>query len=313
MTSLRNGRPVTTRFILHVACIFWSLFCCLYAGANENVSTYRSTTDRTTTDRASPDKTLEQQLQTFKELSFGIVPQQSAQKIAQTWGPLLTELTHQLGLPVRFRTAPNIPDFEHRLAAGEYDIAYMNPYHYTVFSGEKGYRAIAKARNKKIEGIMLVHKDSPYQSLEDLKGLTLAFPAPAAFAASVLPRAELIRRQISFEAAYVQNHDSVYINVARGKFAAGGGVQRTLKSMPAEIQEQLRILWKTPTYTPHAVAVRADLPASLTQRIQNALVTVNSAEQLAPLQLEGFMTATDSDWNDIRALGIDLLKTLQKE
>jgi len=262
---------------------------------------------------ASLENAVEQNTQPLTELSFGIVPQQSAQKIAQTWSPLLNELSRQLHIQVRFHTAPNIPEFEKRLSRREYDIAYMNPYHYTLYSGDKGYSAIAKAKNKKIQGFVLVRKDSHFQSLEDLKDLTIAFPAPAAFAASVLPRAELLSRNIPFEAAYVQNHDSVYINVVRGRYAAGGGVTRTLKGMPIDIQNQLRILWKTNTFTPHAIAVRTNLPDTLTQRIQSALVTLVDTEQLAPLQVEGFTLATDSDWNDVRALGTELMQALQKE
>ncbi|MFT7672206.1 MAG: ABC-type phosphate/phosphonate transport system substrate-binding protein [Gammaproteobacteria bacterium] len=39
-----------------------------------------------------------------------------------------------MGFKVNFKTAPNIPTFKKRLAAGEYGFAYMNPYHYTVFN-----------------------------------------------------------------------------------------------------------------------------------------------------------------------------------
>ncbi len=44
-----------------------------------------------------------EEIQTF---TFGIVPQQAASKLAR----------------LQFKTAPNIPEFEHCLANGEYDI-----------------------------------------------------------------------------------------------------------------------------------------------------------------------------------------------
>ncbi len=124
-------------------------------------------------------------------LSFGIVPQQSAATLARLWSPVLKYLTRATGDPLQLETAPDIPVFEQRLAAGEYDLAYMNPYHYTVFHRVPGYQAFAKEKDRRIQGILVVLKDSHYQRPEDLDGQTLVFPAPAAFAASVLPRAAL--------------------------------------------------------------------------------------------------------------------------
>ncbi|MDX1668225.1 MAG: PhnD/SsuA/transferrin family substrate-binding protein, partial [Limnobacter sp.] len=61
------------------------------------------------------------------------MPQQSATTLARLWGPLLAEIRKNSGLNIQFSTAPNIPEFEARVAQGDYDVAYMNPYHFTVF------------------------------------------------------------------------------------------------------------------------------------------------------------------------------------
>ena len=70
------------------------------------------------------------------------MPQQSATKLARTWVPLLRLIQERSGMALRFATAPDIPTFEQRLAAGEYDLAYMNPYHYTVFHESPGFFAL---------------------------------------------------------------------------------------------------------------------------------------------------------------------------
>lgn len=243
-----------------------------------------------------------------KYLSIGIVPQQAAGKLLQTWSPLLNWIHQETGYRVRFKTATDIPTFESRLAAGEYDLAYMNPYHFTVFnSPEYGYHAMVKAKDKLIKGIIVVHKDSTLSQLEELHNKSLAFPAPAAFAATVLPSSNLKARHIDFEAHYVSSHDSVYKGVAEGFFPAGGGVIRTLKASTPEIQEQLRILWKTPGYTPHALAVHSSVDQTIVERIKSALVKVDSSapEVLSGLKIKGFEAALDSDWDDVRALNID--------
>jgi phosphonate transport system substrate-binding protein len=244
-------------------------------------------------------------------LTFAIVPQQSASKLAQIWAPILEYLRRESGLTLEFRTAPDIPAFESRLAAGEEDIAYMNPLHYTVFSEMPGYRAFAKARDKRIKGILVVRKDSPIQSPRELDGATLAFPAPGAFAASVLTRAYLTGEGIRFTPRYVSSHDSVYRTVAKGLYPAGGGVLRTFDSIQADVREQLRVLWTTTGYTPHAFAAHPRVPSDTVERLARAMVSMDADERgralLKTLSVKGFQAANDSDWDDVRSLGIQSL------
>ncbi|WP_217995189.1 phosphate/phosphite/phosphonate ABC transporter substrate-binding protein, partial [Methylogaea oryzae] len=173
--------------------------------------------------------------------SFGVVPQQAAAESALRWTPLLRYLERRCGVALRFKTAPDIPEFERRLARGEYDFAYMNPYHYVVLGRKQGYRAFAREKGVRLQGVLVVRKDSPIRDIHELDGLELAFPAPAAFAASVLPRMQLQQLGIAFTPHFVASHDSVYLSVVRGLYPAGGGVVRTLNSAPPDIRDQLRV------------------------------------------------------------------------
>ncbi len=244
-------------------------------------------------------------------LSFGVVPQQSASRLAQDWGPLLAELSRRSGVTLVFGTAPSIPVFEERLAKGDYDLAYMNPYHYVVFHKAKGYRAFAKEQDRRLKGILVVRKDSAVRKLADLAGKTVVFPAPAAFAASILPQAEFGRLKIPIETRFVASHDSVYRAVASGLQEAGGGIQRTLEAMPADVRDQLRVLSETPAYTPHAFSAHPRVSAPVVARVLKAMVSLADDESgrslLAPLAFKGIVAAQDQEWNDIRALDIELL------
>ena len=241
-------------------------------------------------------------------LSFAVVPQQSALTLVKSWGPLVSYLSERSGLHIRFVTAPTIPEFEARLAAGEYDIAYMNPFHYTQVSADPGYRAIARARDKSITGILVVRKDSALQSLEDLNGKMLAFPAPGAFAATMLSVAELNAREVAFSRKYVNSHDSVYENVVMGLADAGGGVPRTLSTTRPELADQLRILWQSKPFTPHAIAVHPKMDEAIAARIAAALAAMGEQPEqqqaLENLQISGWSLAEDADWNDVRDLHI---------
>lgn len=249
---------------------------------------------------------------------FGVVPQQAAAKLARLWVPMLNRLGEMSGYKLRFDTARSIPEFERRLADGRYDFAYMNPYHYTVFHESLKYRAFAKQRGKRIQGLVVVRKASPLAALKDLDGTTMAYPAPGAFAASMLPRARLRKDGIKIEAKYVSSHDSVYQSVANGLFPAGGGIERTLNSVAPDVRSQLRILWKTGLHTPHAFAAHPRVPVAAVSAVQNAMGTLGTTSEgmdiLVGLKFrKGIEPANDSDWDDIRGLGLEYLNQPGKE
>ena len=250
-----------------------------------------------------------------KILTFGIVPQQSSTKLAKKWVPLINLLKKRTGYSIIFATAPDIPAFEKRLAAGEYDIAYMNPYHYTVFHESPGYTAFAKQANKSIKGILVARADSQYQTIEDLSGSTIAFPAPAAFAATLLSRSHLDANNIKYTPKFVSSHDSVYRAVEGGFTTAGGGIYRTLYSMDDQIEKQLKVIWESRGYTPHAFASHPRLDKAIVKDISDALTDmVNSVEGKAvlnTLKIGSIENAQNSDWNDVRGLNINLLLNRQ--
>lgn len=252
-------------------------------------------------------------LSATESLKFGIVPQESSSRLADQWTPLMRYLSTRLGMPVRFMTAPDIPTFEKRVLAGEYDIAYMNPYHYVAFSETPGYRAIVKEGGKQIHGIVVVPEDASADRLEDLDGMTVAFPAPAAFAATILVRAELERLGVRYQPRFVGSHESVYLNVQRGFAEAGGGVERTLAIAMREGLDGVRVLWRSPGYTPHAFAVAPKMDPILMASIQSLLVGLGDTEEglslLDRAHLKPLVPAEDSDWDDIRRLGLDFIKT----
>lgn len=242
-------------------------------------------------------------------LTVGVVPQQSAVDLARDWIPMLQEVGRRAGIQLDFRTAPDIPTFEDRVLAGAYDLAYMNPYHYTVFSRSPGYKAFLKEKNRKLVGIIVVRKDSPVQSLDQLAGQVVGFPAPAAFAASILPRAEFSRRGIDIQARFVSSHDSAYRGVAQGLFAAGGGVQRTLEALDPAVAGQLRVLTTTAPYTPHALAIHPRVDEALATRLLQAFTGLADDEAgrrvLKPLAFKGLEAAQDDEWGSIRRLKLE--------
>ena len=246
-----------------------------------------------------------------RPLSVGIVPQQSPGELARLWTPVLKYLEEKSGVPLQFETAKDIATFHTRMLAGEYDIVYANPLAYAlVLHPRLGYEAFARERDRTLVGLLVVRKDSRYQTLQDLAGSELAFPGEDAMAASIIPRALLDKQGIAFTPHYVGSHDSVYLSVEKGLYAGGGGIARVLAMQPTSVKDQLRVLWTSPAYPPHPFAAHPKVSAATVLSLQTALVAMNQEAAglavLKPLALNGFMVSRDADYESLRSLGYKL-------
>lgn len=243
-----------------------------------------------------------------KNYIFSVVPQQTPKRLLELWKPIIHYLHNETGYHFTLKIAPKIPVFESRLEKGEYDFAYMNPLHYILFHQKAGYKALAHAKDKKLKGIIVVNKNSTFKSLNELVNRKIAFPAPTAFAATLLPQAHLKKAKLNFTPRYLSSHDSVYRAVANELYPAGGGVIRTFNSIEASIRDQLRILWTSEGYTPHAIAAHPRVAKHVMKKVQAALIKMHTFEKgkalLSKLRIKGFQKAEDSNWNDVRALDI---------
>lgn len=245
------------------------------------------------------------------QLTFGIVPQQAVTEMARLWTPILSYLSQKTGYSIQFRSAADIRTFENRVEAGEYDFAYFNPLHYSTFR-ENGYEAIVREKDVVLTGIIVVHKSSVMKGLRDLEGMTVAYPSSTAFAATILPTMFFRQERINVTPRYVSSHESVYRTVAQGLYPAGGGIVKTYEQADPAVRDQLRILWKTPSFTPHPVAAHQRLPRHIVQRVRKALTDMASDPQGAAILkssgLKGFIATGDGDYHDIRTLNVNIMR-----
>lgn len=207
-----------------------------------------------------------------KVYSFDVVPQLTAAKIYTTWSPLLQRVGQEAGLCFELRVWPTIPEFEQKLLKGDPEFVFLNPYHAVLAYQKKKYQPLLADSEDLLTGILVVRIDSSIQSLEALKGKTVSLPAPNAFAASLLIRAELAKRKIDVQPVFVKTHSNVYRSVIGKDAVAGGGVNNTLDNEAPEVRQQLRVLFETPAYTPHPIVTHPSVPAAVRERFLQAML-----------------------------------------
>lgn len=248
--------------------------------------------------------------ETKSEYRVGVVPQFDARRIVEVWQPLLDAVGERAGVRLRLQPAPSIPAFEGELNQGSYDFAYMNPYHLLIANKAQGYLPLWRDHGRQLQGVLVVRKDSPIESLAQLAGKTVAFPAPNALGATLMMRAELQGQHgLQIEPRFVKSHSSVYLNVATGAAAAGGGVQKTLNQQPQQVKDALRVLHRTQGVAPHPLAAHPRVDPAMAKRVQQAFLQLGEGEEgkalMSGIPMKQIGVATLEEYLLLQSLGLD--------
>ena len=214
----------------------------------------------------------------------GGVPQFATQIISSTWEPLLEEIAAKTGDTFELVIETDITQFEVAFERGDYDIAYMNPWHAVIAFETQGYVPIVKDGANSLKGILIVKADSEISEVSQLDNAEIAFPSPNALSASLLMRTELATLHgLTVTPLYVRTHPSVYLNVALGKSLAGGGVLRTLRAQPQSLQDQVKIIYETREVSPHPIVAHPSISLEARLKIANALLEIAAEPEGAAL------------------------------
>ncbi|MDD9902031.1 MAG: phosphate/phosphite/phosphonate ABC transporter substrate-binding protein [Rhodospirillaceae bacterium] len=246
--------------------------------------------------------------------TFGVAPQSSATLLAAKWVPFLQHLSKTTGVTFKFRTAPSNDAFALRLANGEYDVAYQDPF---VFNSlpKTSYVAFAKPKprehiGQESLGFILVHKESRYKKLEDLQNLTVAFPSPLALSSSIMPQFHIKAIGIDIRPKYVKSDLSAILNVTRGLAAAAGVEIGAYLAVPQELRDQSRVIWTTkPSHLceglknlPFVFAAHRSVPVQLRKQLESALTTNSDPALLHRLGFAAIENASNADWQRLSPL-----------
>jgi len=244
-------------------------------------------------------------------LIFGIHPLYNPQRLQETYGPLIDYLNRNLvGAKIQLEASRSYETFEQKHYDRHFHFALPNPYQ-TINSLKHGYRVFGKmGGDDQFRGIILVRKDSGINTVADLKGKTISFPAPTALAATMMPLYYLhtlgldVNRDI--HRLFVGSQDSVMMNVYLGQTAAGATWpppwQAFVERHP-QIAAELVVKWETPALINNGLVVRDDIPQPLLEQVATLLFALHTTEEgrklLAALPLGSFVSATNETYQPV--------------
>ena len=108
-------------------------------------------------------------------LKVGVSPNgENSISLAVFWIPFLDQLETESGIPLRFATAPDLLEFNQRLAAGEYDLVITDQYVFTIFRQKHKLSYLAELSTSQQAGEMVLVANTDIKELGQIEGGLLA-------------------------------------------------------------------------------------------------------------------------------------------
>jgi phosphonate transport system substrate-binding protein len=205
----------------------------------------------------------------------------------------------------------NYDEFDKKLYASYFDFALPNPYQ-TVNALKHGYHVFAKmGDDENFRGIILVRKDSHIKQISDLKGKTVAYPAPTALAATLMPQYYLHTHGLNInediENRYVGSQESSIMNVLNGEVAAGATWPvpwNAFVQKNPQLAEQLEVKWETEPLLNNSWVAKETVAPAMIYAVKNILLNLQQTEHgkdiLASIPISKFETANDATYDPIK-------------
>jgi len=244
---------------------------------------------------------------------FAVHPLHNPQRLAAVYGPIVAYLNRHLGGPtLRLEASRSYEAFEAELYGRGYQLALPNPVQ-ALRSLGSGYRIFGKmGGDEQFRGIILVRRDSGLQRVEQLKGMVVAFPAPTALAATMLPLWYLHTHGLDanreLRRLYTGSQESSIMSVYLGQAAAAATWPvpwETFSRRRPEVAAALEVRWETGALMNNALVARDDVPPELVARVGALLFalheTPEGARLLAEVPIPRFEPATAETYAPVRA------------
>ena len=236
-------------------------------------------------------------------------------------------LSEKMGQPVKFIRRRSYREVMDMLETGSLDFAWICGFPYVQKRDPEFIKLLSVPvyKGKPLyQSFIIVHKDSPYKSLEDLKGKTFAFSDPESNSGYLYPQYLLFDKGTNKEAFFRQtfftyNHAETIEAVAE-QFANGGAVDSYiwdyLKEFSPELANKTRVIKKSPEFGFPPIVASVGVDLEVVWRMKKAMKEMEADPRgrkfLDGLKLDSFGDFPASLFENIREMVLKT-RTLQPE
>jgi phosphonate transport system substrate-binding protein len=257
-----------------------------------------------------------------REINFGIISTESTQNLKQDWGVLLEDLQKRIGVKVNAFFAPDYAGVIEGMRFNKVQVAW-----YGNKSGmEAADRANAEVFAQQLAedgsigywSYLIVHRDSPLSSIEDVKrhakSLTLGFGDPNSTSGFLVPSYYAMALhgmdpKTSFKLMRSANHETNLISVASKQVDVATNNNESFEKFARrnpDKAKEIKVIWKSPLIPSDPMMYRKDLQPELKAAIQAFFVSYGADERekaaLKKIGIGGFRKSDDNQLLPIRQL-----------
>ena len=263
----------------------------------------------------------------FPELTIGISSGENETDAIARTQPYADYLSRELGVPVNIVRGTDYAAVIEAMRSGHVQFASVGPAAYALARKVMGEDIAPVAVTLDQDGnlgdysVIAVRADSPYQTLEDIKGKSFAFADPNSTSGYAVPSYYLATElntsadEYFSEVAFSGGHEQSVMALVNGTFEAvathwrnetAGNIQ-TMEKKGLIQPGSTRIIWKSPVIPNTPVMMLTTLPQELQDAFKTALMAVpeKDPEGFATYRngtASGYVEAKHEDYLDVVAI-----------
>jgi phosphonate transport system substrate-binding protein len=236
----------------------------------------------------------------YPELVLAVIPAENASGTVERYTPLSTYLAKELGTKVTLRVAADYAGVIEGMKAGQIHIGYFGPSSYARAHSVSNGNVVAFVQETRQDGsrgyhsVLYVKKESPFKTVDDLKGKKVALVDPNSTSGTMAPTFFMQKdgkpiEKVFAESIMAGSHENAVLAVANGQVEAAfnwwnsendSNLTRMAKKGAAKA-EDFRIIWKSPLLASSPHAYLNDMPADLKAAIQKAYLEMHTKDKAA--------------------------------
>lgn len=247
-----------------------------------------------------------------EKLVFSSIPEGSRATQDEKYDVLLDHLETTLGKEIEFLPVSDYAALVLAMKGKKVDFAYFGPKSYVDAANLANAKAVAletdEEGNPGYKGIIIVQKDSEFNSIEDLKGKKFAFTDPSSTSGTLVPKVHFSKIGINpdeyfSDVIFSGSHQGSVKTLLLGKVdAVSTNDIDFIRGVEAGLwkNDDVRILWTSELIPGSPFAVRGDLDQGLQDSIKTALTSFDDKEALKRMGIGAIIEADDSTYDSIR-------------
>ena len=262
--------------------------------------------------------------QEMKELNFGIISTESSQNLKSDWQPILDDMAKKTGMKINAFFASDY--------AGVIEGMRFNKVHVAWFGNKSAMEAVDRASGEVFAQMvnadgtagyyshLIVHKDSPIKSLDDLlkngKSLSFGNGDPNSTSGYLVPSYYVFAKnkidaKTFFKVSRGANHETNALAVANKQIDVATNNSENLEKVKERLPEKfndIRIIWTSPLIALDPLVMRKDLPEATKKTVQEFFYAYGKGGQqekdnlMKVSKLSGFKPSTNAQLIPIRQL-----------